>query len=158
MSITTNGPVRMHLGKAHEDAVRERLVGLKWDVQPWGQGLLTDSIRASIQRQYPKVLWRWIPDMIAARGRRVVLIDPKSEARNDTPNFTIEQDAYQAHCAMSVLGLRIVYVFADFSCNTPEGLAIVHHSIGDRQQTGGSGTPYLLVRKADQHPFEELFG
>ena len=148
----------MHLGQAHEQAVRERLSLYGWDVQPWGQGLLTDSIRASIQHQFPPVLWRWIPDLIAARGKRVWLIDPKSEQRFDTPNFTIEQSAYQAHCAMAVLGLRIVYVFADFRCNTPEGLKVVHHSIGDRQQTGGSGTPFLLIRKAEQFGFDEFFG
>jgi hypothetical protein len=154
----TNGAVRIHLGKSHEEAVQERLEQYGWTVQPWGQGLLTDEIRAAWQRHYPPVQWRWIPDLIAVRGTRLVLVDPKWDASPESPNFSIEQDAIMAHRAMAQLGLRIVYVFGDFSCNTPEGLVIAHRSLGaERERNGGSGTPYVLVRKADQHPFEDWF-
>jgi len=154
------GQVRMHLGAGHESAVKERLEAYGWTVQAWGQGLITEEIRAAMYAKYPPVLWRWIPDLIAVRGRVVVLIDPKSSERLDTPNFSIEQSALIAHQIMANLGLLIVYVFADFTCNSVQHLQIAYQSLNEpgRVKTGGSGTPYVLVRKADQRPFDEIFG
>lgn len=154
-----NGQQRMHVGIGHEVAVTEWLAARRWLVQPWGQGLIREEIRAALGTRWPPVLWRWIPDLIAVRGRQVVLVDPKTSLRNDTPNFAIEQSAVIAHSIMAHLGLQIVYVFADFSCNEVRHLKIAHRTMdSERLMTGGSGTPYVLVRKADQRPFDDIFG
>lgn len=119
-------------------------------------------VRQALMDRAPVVLWRWIPDMIAVKGNRVALVDPKSELRNDTANFAVEINALQAHRAMSPLGLRIVYVFGDMSCNFPEDLVAVGRFMPDvgsqRVAANGSGTPFVLVRKHDQLPMDKLFG
>lgn len=154
-----NGQQRMHVGVGHEVAVTEMLAARRWVVQPWGQGLIREEIRAALVTRWPPVLWRWIPDLIAVRGKQVVLVDPKTSLRNDTPNFSIEQNALLAHSIMAHLGLQIVYVFADFSCNEVRYLKIEHRTMDShRLMTGGSGTPYVLVRKADQRAFDDIFG
>jgi hypothetical protein len=160
MPVNTNGQVRMHLGQAHEVAVAERLERRGWAVQAWGQGLIREEIRAVLMAIWPPVLWRWLPDLIVTKGRVAVLVDPKSSIRADTPNFAIEQHAVVAHQLMAVLGLPIVYVFGDFTCARVQDIDIVYQSLNEpgRVQTGGSGTPYVLVRKADQRPLDVIFG
>lgn len=159
-----NGARRLHTGKGHEEAVGQKLESHGWLVHPWGQGLFADDetgeqVRAALVLHQPKTMWRWIPDLIAVRNQRVYLVDPKTDLRQDTPNFSIEVDAYMAHLAMSSLGLPVVYVWQDFTCNTPIGLQPHRWELEpQRGKVGGSGTPYALIRKADQLPFAAIFG
>ncbi len=151
------GPNRLHHGRAHEIAVRERLQRHGWIVQDWGQGILSDEIRVALRvgGREPAVLWRWIPDLIAVKGSRVVLIDPKSDLRSDTAYFSIEIGAWQAHLAMLPLGLHVVYVWADFTCNTAQGLK----PVGDPKPGVSEGrTWFYLIRKDEQKSFEWAFG
>lgn len=158
----TTGAVRLHLGKGHEAAVAAKLEAHGWTVHPWGQGLFTDDagevIRQALVARQPKTYWRWIPDLIAVKGRAIRLVDPKTDL-SDSPNFAIEIDAYLAHLAMSGFGLPIIYVWQDMTCNSPAGL-FVHRWFPELQRgaTRGSGTPFGLVAKADQHPFDWAFG
>lgn len=148
----------MHVGVHHEQEVARRLEASGWDVQRWGQGQFTETIRQALVAKRPTVYWRWMPDLVAARGTRICLIDPKSDS-SSTPNFSIEIDAYIAHRAMLGFGLPIVYVWADMTVNTVDGLYVVRWEL--RPQRGinrGSGTPFALVRKIDQQPFEKFFG
>jgi hypothetical protein len=155
----SSGQIRMHVGVGHEHTVADALDVRGWLVQPWGQGLIREEIRAAMVTRWPPVLWRWIPDLIAVRGRQLALVDPKTSLRSDTPNFAIEQSALIAHQIMANLGLQIVYVFADLSCNEVRHLKIEHRTLDShRLTTGGSGTPYVLVRKADQRPLDDIFG
>jgi hypothetical protein len=63
---------------------------------------------------------------------------------------------------MSCLGLRIVYVFGDLSCNTPESIVPVKWFMPDpgrkRVAANGSGTPFALVLKSEQLPLDRVFG
>lgn len=157
------GPVRIHLGVDHEKNVRAKLEQHGWIVHPWGQGIFTemsgDEIRQALVQHTPKTYWRWIPDMVAVRGSAVRLVDPKSDFRTDTENFSIEVDAYMAHSAMRGLGLPIVYVWQDMTCDTPAGLRVHNWRLEpERGKNRGSGTPYGLIYKFDQHPFDWAFG
>lgn len=159
-----NGQTRLHVGQAHELEVAKQLERRGWAVKPWGQGLFDDNIRqALINRKDPVVYWRWIPDLIAVRGETVYLVDPKTDMRTDTPNFSIELDAFIAHNAMRALGLHIVYVWADLTCNTPgrlvsAGLFTPEPGRNRVATTNGSGTSFMLVRKDAQMPFDKVFG
>ena len=157
-----NGQHRLHIGVGHEQAVRDALTARGWFVQEWGQGVLDARVRQALNDRSPIVLWRWLPDLIAIKGQRVVLVDPKTDINKSTPNFSIEISAIQAHCGMRFLGLRIVYVFEDMTCNTPENLEPVKWWMPDpgrdRVAAGGSGTPFALVRKSDQVPLDTWFG
>ena len=159
-----NGQHRLHIGKGHEDAVADELRLRGWIVHPWGQGLFDDGevgaqVRAALVTCDPKTLWRWIPDLIAIKGHRIYLVDPKTDLRGDTPNFSLEADAFMAHSMMRCLGLPIVYVWQDFTCNAPDRLRPVGHFLEpQRGKVAGSGTPFMLVRKADQIPFDRVFG
>ena len=159
-----NGSRRLHTGKGHEEATAGMLRARGWIVHPWGQGLFEDDengeeIRAALVTHEPKTLWRWIPDLIAVRGRKIYLVDPKTDLRGDTPNFSIEIDAYMAHSAMQCLGLPIVYVWQNFTCNSPATLRIHKWMVEpQRGRVSGSGTPFGLVNKAEQYPFDRIFG
>lgn len=148
---------RLQHGRGHEVRVREKLREYGWYVQDWGQGLLDDEIRLSLYHPAAewKVWWRWIPDLIATKNQRAVLVDPKSDLRGTTANFSIEAQAWHAHKLMLSLGLPIVYVWADFTCNTPLGLRPVHFIQGSR--IGPGRTDLYLVSKADQIPFGKFF-
>lgn len=157
-----SGQHRLHLGQGHEQRVQRELERRGWHVQPWGQGLLDDVTRQALVEKAPIVLWRWMPDLIAVRDDKVALVDPKSDTRTDTPYYSIEISALQAHRAMSVLGLRIVYVWGDLTVNYPENLICERWVMPDpgrnRVAANGSGTPFALVRKDAQHPMDRLFG
>jgi hypothetical protein len=158
--VTEDVQDRLRHGREHEIAVREKLAGHGWAVQDWGQGLLDDKIRVPLRhaRRELAVLWRWIPDLIAVKYRSdrwiITLVDPKTDLRTDTANFSIELSAWQAHLAMLPLGLPIVYVWSDFTCNTAERLDPVRVLPG----VDHGRTSFMLVRKADQKPFEWAFG
>ncbi len=158
--MTSHIEDRLHHGRQHEIAVRERLGVHGWTVQDWGQGLLDDGIRVPLRhgRQGLPVLWRWLPDLIAAKWRNgrysVILVDPKTDLRTDTANFSIELSAWQAHLAMLPLGLPIVYVWSDFSCNVAQSLMPARILPG----VDAGRTAFMLVRKEDQMPFNSYFG
>jgi hypothetical protein len=146
----------MHLGLGHEQAVAEHLAGLGWTVHAWGQGLFDDRdgelVRAALVLHRPATHWRWIPDLIAVRGDEIRLVDPKAN-QSDTEYHAIEIDAWMAHRVMECLGLPIVYVWHDFTCNTPTGLGPRRWFLNP-QGVNGSGTPFVLIRKDEQHPLD----
>jgi hypothetical protein len=76
-------------------------------------------------------------------------------SRTTTP----EQLRRIAHQIMAHLGLQIIYVFSGMVCNDVRYLKVAHRTMDtQRLATGGSGTPYALVRKEDQRPLDTIFG
>lgn len=146
---------RIHIGLPHESAVHERLESEGWNVQSWGQGILTDEIRQAFLGSPRLVMWRWTPDLIATRGSLLRLVDAKSDLRSDTPNFSLEVAAWATHTSMAQLGVPIIYVWPDFTVNTPGGIIV--KEFRDGQGANGSKTPFVLIRKADQKPWAYAF-
>lgn len=146
----------------HEQMVKQQLEIRGWYVRSWGQGIMDDVVKSILRAKSPVVLWRWLPDLIATKGKKIYLIDAKTDIIKNTPNFSVELHAVIAHKAMSPLGLRIIYVFDDMSCNVPERLIPIRWTIPPDEQdcviSNGSGTPYILVRKCDQIPMDTVFG
>lgn len=152
---------RLRIGHEHEQRVRFELERRGWTVQHFGQGLFAEEIRRALQFQPFKVMWRWLPDLIAARDGRALLVDPKSDIRTDTPNFSIEQAAICTHNFMLGMGLPIVYVFSDLSCNYVHEIDVERVLLACTEgplATAGSGTPFALVRKDKQISLDEVFG
>jgi hypothetical protein len=151
-----NGSERLRRAKEHEIAVCERITAAGWTCEAFGQGMLSETMRDVLKVHRTPI--RWMPDLIAVRDE-VLLIDAKYELRTDTPNFSIECSAIDAHQRWSIaLAVPIVYVFADFTVNYVHGLRPVHEFHDVRGQTRGSGTDFVLIRKDEQHPFDEIFG
>lgn len=150
---------------AHELAIQHELERRGWHVEPFGIGMLQPTTRDHLHTVQPPTFWRWLPDLIASRDGRVVLVDGKGEQRNDTPNFAIETMAILAHRSMSVFGVPIVYVFSDMSCNwlSDEFLAgavrwYTPEPGRHRVHSAGSGTPFVLVPKSAQLHMDDVFG
>lgn len=156
---------RIHIGVEHERRVAASIELRGWHVHPWGQGILSDEVRQAFNERdagSDVLLWRWMPDMIAVRGKDIYLVEAKSEKRTDTDFFTIELRSVMAQLAMKTLGLSTVIVWADGTCNLTEDVEVVDFWLPEakarRLGTDGSGTPFIRVRKDQQRPLNDLFG
>jgi len=157
-----NGKQRLTLGVEHENHVQAELERRGWTVQPWGQGVLDEAIRQALQVREPPCPYRWFPDLIAAKGTKVCLVDPKSDT-SKTENFSVEIAAYGAHTGMwHMWGVPVIYVFDDLTCNLVHKLQPVRWIVPDPGRTrvaaAGSGTPFMLIRKSDQESLDYMFG
>jgi hypothetical protein len=155
-----SGQVRLRQGAAHESEVAERIERCGFVVNPFGQGLFKEELRAILQTVSPPLLIRWIPDLIVAhptRRRLVWFVDAKS-GRLDTGRHAIEINAVIAHLAlMGAMQVPVAYVWADFRVGFAHLLRPVAQNLPIDPQAG-SKTPFWLVRHEDQHPFEDVFG
>lgn len=144
----------MTLAVAHERATCELIRGCGWRCEPFGQALLSSEMRDALRRTKSPI--RWIPDLIASNLEIVMLVDAKSETRHDTPNFSIEKAAHDAHLRWwAIMGVPVLYVWADFRVQWANDL---HPTITGPWHGYGSGTPYWLIPKAKQLPFDSVFG
>lgn len=151
--ITPSWEDRKAVGDAHEDRVRWELERRGWTVAPYGQGILPEQIRRALKQTDSPM--RWDPDMVAANGSTVCLIDAKASMRGDDAwTYTISRKAVRAHLRMwSELDLPIVYVFSNLGVATPaEVLQFC------RLQTTGSAGGYLSFPAGLPRPFDDYFG
>ncbi|MGW1094157.1 hypothetical protein ACWD5W_00020 [Streptomyces sp. NPDC002455] len=142
---------RKAIGDAHEQRVTQELNRRGWHVSPWGQG-----IRYALHRTSSSL--RWTPDLIAAQGRQVVLIDCKSRMTSQTSRrHVVERAAVTAHLQLVAWPqLPLYYIFDNLDLLTPYD-ALGYGQEGPRT-AAGSGTPYLLVPADQSMPFEDVFG
>jgi hypothetical protein len=155
----------MSRGYQHEQQVKAALELRGWQVSPFGHQVLPAHAREIVRRNdigVDRVLWRWMPDFIASKGDRVYLVEVKAELRTDTDFFSIEQKALDAHKVANRLGFRVIVVFDDMTCNfsdylTPHKKWTPMPGLRRLVNVNGSGTPFVLVRKADQHTFNMFF-
>ncbi len=151
------GQERMHIGDAHEQAVAERLREVGWHVEPFGQGLFSEKLRSALQHHQPPVLIRWLPDMIATRRGRVVLVEAKSRGSNDTPNHSLEIACLTSmQVCEACWSVPVYLVWSDFTVSIPR--YIEPNRVELHPRVKGSCTPFVLVPKSQGKPFSYYFG
>jgi hypothetical protein len=147
---------RKAVGDAHEARVAEELAARGWDVSVWGQAILTDTVRSALQRTGSFL--RWTPDLVAAQGERVILIDCKSRMTSHASRrHAVERAAVMAHVQLAAWALLpVVYIFDDLGVLTPFDV-LLSGSAGPRS-AAGSGAPYFLVPVDRSLAFDDVFG
>jgi hypothetical protein len=147
---------RLQLGWSFEDEVADRLKSYGYAVTELGQRIYPQEIRTALFNMDGPCRWRWIPDLITARHHHAVLIDAKTAgSRNkQSPNHAIEYDAYLTHQRITEhLGIPVCYVFHDWTANYVHDLDVY----GPYDGVGPGRSPFILVRKQDQRPFDSVF-
>jgi hypothetical protein len=144
----------MVISRAHEEQVAHKFRRAGFNVDPFGQALLTEAARAALREVTPPSGVRWMADFVAWRADvQAFLIDAKTSVRSDTASFAIEEASYETQLAFERFGQPVIFVFADFSWNRACDLKPHRRCDGSQR---GSGTPFVLVWKRDQRPFDEL--
>lgn len=152
----TNWQQRKAAGDAHEQYVAEELTLRGWEVNAWGQGVLTRTVRGALGRTDSSL--RWTPDLVAVRGEVVALIDCKSRMTSgSTDRHAVERAAVKAHLQLAAwTDLPVYYVFDDLGVLTPHDVLMAGR-IGPHTRVG-SGAPYYLIGRGLDRPFDDIFG
>jgi hypothetical protein len=147
---------RMEYALAHEEAVAQRLIDRGYQVGRFGQGMLTENVRAILRSHHTPL--RWMPDIIAATEGEVLLVDAKA-GRTDTPCHAIEKASLEALMKLQFgISVPVILVWSDFRCSPVQMLA--HHELkrDGYRSPNGSGTPYWLIPKDGvTFEFDETF-
>jgi hypothetical protein len=173
---------RLERGVQWEVALSHKLERWGWAVAPFGVATLPGVVSLGRVREGgppPGALYqallnyrdhkgqpsglRWLPDMIAARGPMLCLIDAKS-GRHDTGNYAIE---YRALMVGRVLELEfrtpVFYVWDDGGVLTPQVIVLNYPQIkvcmpeDNDPFVRGSREPFVLVSKRFALPANEVF-
>lgn len=147
---------RKAIGDAQEHYVAEQLTLRGWEVNFWGQGLLTRNLRDALRGTDSFI--RWIPDLIASKGKELVLIDCKSRMTSrNTGRHAVERAAVHAHLQLVAwTGLPVYYVFDDLGVLAPHDVLIAGQE--GPHSVVGSGSPYFLISGSIARRFDVLFG
>jgi hypothetical protein len=147
---------RKAVGDAHERRVAQELVLRGWDVNAWGQGVLTEAVRSALRGTDSSL--RWTPDLVAAKGPQVFLIDCKSRMTSHTTHrHAVERAAVMAHLQLVAwTQLPVCYIFDNLDVLTP--LDILMSGRTGPHSARGSGSAYYLVPAARSLAFDEVFG
>lgn len=144
---------RKAVGDAHEQRVREELERRGWTVSTYGQAILDERIRRALRTTNSRR--RWDPDLIAANGTTIALIDAKSCMRGeDAHTFHISRKALRAGRDLSAADdLPLYYVFANLGVATPTEIMQICR-LASLGEAGG----YLSFGSGLLRPFDDVFG
>ncbi|MEV8477064.1 hypothetical protein [Streptomyces sp. NPDC051173] len=147
---------RKAVGDAHELRVAQELTARGWDVASWGQAVRTDAVGRALRGT--DSLSRWTPDLIAARGERIALVDCKGGTTSRSTGWhSVERNAVMAHLQLTAwTRLPVIYVFDDLGVLTP--MDILLRGRRGPHSPLGSGAAYYLIPVACSTPFDEVFG
>ncbi|MEV2248764.1 hypothetical protein [Streptomyces sp. NPDC049970] len=147
---------RKAVSDAHELRVAQELTWRGWNVNAWGQGVLTDPVRSALRGTDSAL--RWTPDLIIAKGQQIALIDCKSRMTSRaTSRHVVEGAAVTAHLQLVAWTLLpVYYVFDNLDVLTPHDvLTAGQHG---PYSSAGSGSPYYLVPLSRSLAFDTTFG
>jgi hypothetical protein len=144
---------RQAVGDAHEQRVRLELEQRGWTVAPYGQGVLPEPIRRALKTTDSPM--RWDPDLVAASGSSICLIDAKAAMRGtDAWSYTVSRKALQAHLRMwTTLDLPLYYVFSNLGAATPAEVMQFC-----RLSRLGNAGGYVSFPAGLPRPFDDVFG
>lgn len=144
---------RLQVGEAHERRVQAELESRGWTVDFYGQGTLKPEIRYALSRSDSR--FREFPDMIAARGLEIVVIDAKDRMSSaETGRYAISRKCVTAGLHwLSTYGLPLFYVFGNLGVLTPSEV-MAYGTTGAR----GMGGSYYLISGRLAHQFDDVFG
>lgn len=147
---------RKAVGDAHEQRVAQELTRRGWHVDPWGQGMLSNSICMALRSTGSSL--RWLPDLIAAKDQQIAMIDCKSRMTSRaTSRHAVENSVVTAHLQLVAWALLpVYYVFDNLDVLTPYDV-LTNSTRGPRTRAG-SGTAYLLIPTARALSFDDVFG
>jgi hypothetical protein len=147
---------RKDVGDAHEQRVAEELNHRGWTVDAWGQGVLSEGVRCALRGTDSAL--RWAPDLIAAKGRELFMIDCKSRMTSRTTSrHAVEKAAVMAHLHLVAwTQLPVCYVFDNLDVLSPHDVLMTGYT-GPRT-VHGSGSSYYLVPASRAFSFSEVFG
>ncbi|MEV6670619.1 hypothetical protein [Streptomyces sp. NPDC051162] len=131
---------RKAVGDAHELRVAQELTARGWDVASWGQAVRTDAVGRALRGT--DSLSRWTPDLIAARGERIALVDCKGGTTSrSTGRHSVERNAVMAHLQLTAwTRLPVIYVFDDLGVLTPMDI-LLRGRRGSRKDVWCTGCP-----------------
>lgn len=152
----SNWTARKSIGDLLEQRVAEELTLRNWHVNPWGQGVLTESVRSALRGTDSSM--RWTPDLIAARGEIVVMVDCKGRmTSSDSNRHSVERAAVRAHLQFAAwTDLPMYYVFDNLGVLTPHDVLTLGR-VGPHTRVG-SDAPYYLLGVGSDRPFDDVFG
>ncbi len=152
---------RMAAAAAWERTVVDRLHHEGWQVEPYGQALLTPAAKQMLQ-QHTMAQHRWLPDLIAGRDDSTILVDCKATLGHQ-PCHAIEKSSLSSLVAHEQNALLPVYVvFNDWhvarACELWELTDDSRVCRTGPPSARGSGTPYWLFNKTKMpHMFDDVF-
>jgi len=127
-------------------------------VADFGQGVLGDDMVAALQATDCPL--RYMPDLLAVKGRRARLLDAKY-GRLDTGNHAVEVASLESLCRWQYgAGVGVWLVFGNWT------VANAHDVASDDQKTvgsfhgNGSGTDFYVFRSTSPYVlrFDAVFG
>jgi hypothetical protein len=138
------------VGDAHEQRVAEELRFRGWEVAHWGQGILPPRISNMLSQSGS--LWRYFPDLVAARDGDVITVDAKDRMHST------HSDRYAVACPsvpfglqfLAAFGIPVFYVFGNLGVLTPTEVR-TYGMLGPR------GAYYLVPGRLAHH-FDDVFG
>ncbi|MGW1655516.1 hypothetical protein [Streptomyces atratus] len=147
---------RKAVDDAHELRVAQELTWRGWNVDPWGQGVLTEAVRSALRGTDSAL--RWTPDLIVAKRQQIALIDRKSRMTSRaTSRHVVERAAVTAHLQLVAWTLLpVYYIFDNLDVLTPHDvLTAGRHR---PYSSAGSGSPYYLIPASRSLAFDTTFG
>jgi Holliday junction resolvase len=153
--MTTQWAERKAVGDALEARVAGLLRARGWNVDQYGQGTLSGQVRDAVRRSDSAL--RWMPDLIAQRGDRLVTVDCKASMSAQTRRHAIARRAVQAHALFaSYFEIAVYYVFDNLGVLTP--VDVLGAARPGPPGRGGSGSDYYLIGFDLDRPFDLVFG
>ena len=151
---------RMREARKFERTVLDALGSRGWITEPFGQGQLSEDVRAKLRQVETPV--RWMPDTIGckkfAARTLTVFVDAKAGERwRKTNKHDVEQSAAEsANRWAEFSNCPVYFVFPDWSVTIPA--TVLELDERGPHYGNGSGTPFLLIPRIACTPFDAIFG
>lgn len=167
MTIQTDYTQRTFAGFTHEQSLPGKLRARGWHVNAMGMGILPDAMQLQLQRYRDSYnrpcLLRWFPDFVATTDRfgkiKAYLVDAKATMREDTGNYAIEANAFDAYQVVEQdFHIPVLLLGEDDRVLTMYAVKNRGVAKQDGRKAGGSKTAFFLVHNFFAEPMNRFFG